>query len=251
MFHSSKPLKNAEIDELIAECVGEVASDQTVEFASLHVSQDHGFKVIHTAQQGVKWGRRLKGKFAPARGFVMQLGANTRLLVTNGPSQMKRTVSPLPSPLLIHLHKRSTSKSLDALAEQILKFTSMTWRSTSPAAMPVTIYYSELIAGLFTRNCGRFRSGRPRYSEHKASREQVVPVSDLLHQSFAVELHRIENALSAGASSASPGTGLALHVFRSASCSPPSSIATLAKSFLSVPSMRHRSSQLPDSRSGG
>jgi hypothetical protein len=52
---------------------------------------------------------------------------------------------------LVHLHKRSTSKSLDALTEQILKFTSMTWRSTSPAAMPVTIYYSELIAELLAR----------------------------------------------------------------------------------------------------
>jgi hypothetical protein len=151
VFHSSKPLKNVEIDELIAECVEEVASEQTVEFASLHVSQDHGFRVVDTAQQGIKWGSQIKGRFAPARGFVMQLGANTRLLVTNGPPQMKRAVSPLPSPLLIHLHKRSTSKSLDALAEQILKFTSMTWRSTSPAAMPVTIYYSELIAGLLAR----------------------------------------------------------------------------------------------------
>jgi hypothetical protein len=151
VFHSSKPLKNVEIDELIAECVGEVAAEQTVEFASLHVSQDHGFKVIDTAQRGVKWGKQVKGVFAPARGFVMQLGASTRLLVTNGPHQMKRAISPLPSPLLIHLHPRSTSKSLDALAEQVLKFTSMTWRSTSPAAMPVTIYYSELIAGLLAK----------------------------------------------------------------------------------------------------
>jgi len=151
VFHSSKPLKNVEIDELIAECVEEVASDQTVEFTSLHVSQEHGFKVIDTAQRGIKSGKQFKGVFAPTRGFAMQLGASTRLLVTNGPQQMKRVVSPLPSPLLIHLHKRSTSKSLDALAEQILKFTSMTWRSTSPAAMPVTIYYSELIAGLLAR----------------------------------------------------------------------------------------------------
>ena len=45
----------------------------------------------------------------------------------------------------------TASKSLDALTEQILKFTSMTWRSTSPAAMPVTIYYSELIAELLAR----------------------------------------------------------------------------------------------------
>ena len=72
-------------------------------------------------------------------------------LRTNGPDQIKRPLSPLPAPLLVHLHKRSTSKSLDALTEQILKFTSMTWRSTSPAAMPVTIYYSEFIAELLAR----------------------------------------------------------------------------------------------------
>lgn len=140
-----------EIDELLAECVGEVAGEQTVEFASLHVSQDHQFKVVDTAQKGVRWGQELKGAFAPPRGLVMQLGANTRLLVTNGPHQIKRPISPLPSPLLIHLHRHSTSRSLDALAEQILKFTSMTWRSTSPAAMPVTIYYSELIAELLAK----------------------------------------------------------------------------------------------------
>ncbi len=37
------------------------------------------------------------------------------------------------------------------LTEQALKFTSLTWRSTLPAAEPVTIYYSELIAGLLAR----------------------------------------------------------------------------------------------------
>lgn len=151
VFHSSKPLKNVEIDELIAECVAEVAGEQFVEFASLQVSQDHSFKVIDRFQDGVKFGKAMKGKFVPRRGFVMQLGANTRLLATNGPVQIKRSLSPLPAPLLVHLHKRSTSKSLDALTEQILKFTSMTWRSTTPAAMPVTIYYSELIAELLAR----------------------------------------------------------------------------------------------------
>lgn len=125
--------------------------EQIVEFASLQVSQDHPFKIIDRSQPGKKYGETMKGVYAPARGFVMQLGASTRLLATNGPDQIKRPLSPLPAPLLVHLHKRSTSKSLDALTEQILKFTSMTWRSTSPAAMPVTIYYSELIAELLAR----------------------------------------------------------------------------------------------------
>lgn len=151
VFHSAKPLKNVEIDELIAECVADVAGEQIVEFASLQVSQDHPFKIIDRSQSGKKYGQTMKGVYAPARGLVMQLGASTRLLATNGPDQIKRPLSPLPAPLLVHLHKRSTSKSLDALTEQILKFTSMTWRSTSPAAMPVTIYYSELIAELLAR----------------------------------------------------------------------------------------------------
>ena len=147
VFHSAKPLKNVEIDELMAD----VAGEQTVEFASLQVSQDHPFKIIDQFQAGKKWGRTVKGVYAPARGFVLQLGASTRLLATNGSDQIKRELSPLPTPLLVHLHKRSTSRSLDALTEQILKFTSMTWRSTSPAALPVTIYYSELIAELLAR----------------------------------------------------------------------------------------------------
>lgn len=151
VFHSVKPLKNVEIDELIAECVADVAGEQIVEFASLQVSHDHPFKIIDRSQPGKKYGQMMKGVYAPARGFFMQLGASTRLLATNGPDQIKRPLSPLPAPLLVHLHKRSTSKSLDALTEQILKFTSMTWRSTSPAAMPVTIYYSELIAELLAR----------------------------------------------------------------------------------------------------
>jgi len=151
VFHCSKPLKNVEIDELISECVEDIAGEQTIEFASLQVSQHHPFKLLDRSQRGMRWGQGTKGKYVPERGFVMQLGASTRLLSTNGPVQVKRQLSPLPAPLLVHLHKRSTSKSLDALTEQILKFTSMTWRSTSPAAMPVTIYYSELIAGLLAR----------------------------------------------------------------------------------------------------
>lgn len=151
VFHCSKPLKNVEIDELLSECVSDVACDQTVEFASLHVAQDHPFKIIDQVQRGIRWGKSFKGTNVPPRGFLMQLGANTMLLATNGPVQVKRPLSPLPAPLLVHLHKRSTSKSLDAMAEQVLKFTSMTWRSTSPAAMPVTIYYSELIAELLAR----------------------------------------------------------------------------------------------------
>ena len=87
VFHSAKPLKNVEIDELIAECVAEVAGQQTVEFASLHVSQDHPFKIIDRSQRGIKWGKGTKGECVPARGFKNATRSETRrLLATNGPS---------------------------------------------------------------------------------------------------------------------------------------------------------------------
>lgn len=51
----------------------------------------------------------------------------------------------------MRLHGSSTFRDLDYLTEQILKFTSLSWRSTLPAGRPVTIYYSELMAELLVR----------------------------------------------------------------------------------------------------
>jgi hypothetical protein len=151
VYHIRKPLKRIEIATIVNDCVKEVGSEQTVQFAFLTVSQDHPFKVLDSNQQGVPSRRGRKGALAPERGTIAQLGRYTRLLSTNGPHQIKRLTTPLPSPLLIHLHPESSYRDLAYLTEQALKFTSLTWRSTQPAAGPVTIYYSELIAGLLAR----------------------------------------------------------------------------------------------------
>ena len=87
----------------------------------------------------------------PPRGRLVQLGKFTRLLCTKGPSLVKRPVSPLPRPLLIKVHDESTYKDLQYLSEQVLKFTSLSWRGTQPSEDPVTILYSELIARLLAR----------------------------------------------------------------------------------------------------
>jgi len=60
-------------------------------------------------------------------------------------------VALVPAPLLVHIHKGSTFNDLTYLSEQVLKFTGLSWRSTLPAKKPVSIYYSELIAGLLGR----------------------------------------------------------------------------------------------------
>lgn len=153
VFHGSKPLKNVEIDAIMADCVKQAAPEQQVDFAFLDIVQDHPFSVYDTACDGIelknKTGR--KGVFVPERGLLVQLGSRTRLLSTVGPQQIKREVTPLPKPLLLKLHDRSTVRDLVYLSEQALKFTSLTWRSTQPAGKPVTIYYSELIAELLAR----------------------------------------------------------------------------------------------------
>jgi hypothetical protein len=152
VFHAARPLKDVDVANIIAECVDQVGNEQNVEFAFLTISHDHPFTMLDKSQQGVnvKEGER-KGIYAPERGTILQLGRYTRLLSTNGSKLIKRSSTPLPTPLLIHLHPKSTYYDLTYLSEQVLKFTSLSWKSLLPASEPVTIYYSELIAGLLAR----------------------------------------------------------------------------------------------------
>lgn len=153
VFHAFKPLKNIEVAEIVKTCINEVGREQNIEFAFLTVSFAHPFKLLDTSQRGIKrkQGGPPKGKFAPERGMMTQLGRYTRLLCINGPTLIKRPTSPLPSPILVHRHKESTYRDLPYLTEQVLKFTALSWRSTLPTTRPVTIYYSELIAELLAR----------------------------------------------------------------------------------------------------
>lgn len=151
VFHAARSLKNVDIAEIIAQCVAQVSEQQNVQFAFLTISHDHPFTVLDKSQRGiVKHGVR-KGMYAPERGMIVQLGRYTRLLSTSSPRLMKRPTTPLPAPLLIRLHPQSTYYDLIYLSEQVLKFTSLSWKSIFPASDPVTIYYSELIAGLLAR----------------------------------------------------------------------------------------------------
>lgn len=156
VFHTARPLKNIEVADIIADCVAQVGSEQNIEFAFLTISHDHPFTILDKSQLGVRVRKNdsrspLKGVYAPERGTILQLGRYTRLLSTNSPLLIKRPSSPLPTPLLIHLHPQSTYYDLTYLSEQVLKFTSLSWKSLLPASDPVTIYYSELIAGLLAR----------------------------------------------------------------------------------------------------
>jgi hypothetical protein len=154
IFHAHRPLKRVDVGNVVFACVREIGAEQILQMAFVTVSHDHPFIIMDRSEKGEPIKRDsdvMKGEFAPMRGTIARIGKSTRLLATNSHKLIKRANSPLPAPLLISLHPDSTFKDVDYIAEQTLKFTSLSWRSTLPARTPVTIFYSERIAELLGR----------------------------------------------------------------------------------------------------
>lgn len=145
VVHAFKPMRNAEIEALKAALQG--FSEFDLQFAFLYVKQDHPYLLFDEAQAGVKG----RGEKTPVRGLYAEIGAHDTLLTLTGPQQLKRPTDGLPKPLLLSLHRDSTFKDLIYLTKQVYWFSNHSWRSFLPAALPVTIYYSDLVAGLLGR----------------------------------------------------------------------------------------------------
>ena len=154
IFHAHRPLKGIDVAKIVFECGRQVGAQQDVELAFVTVTEDHPFFLIDKSAPGVTarfQSTEMKGVFAPERGTIVRLGRHTRLLATSSGTLIKRQLTPLPRPLLISVHPGSTFTDVDYLSEQVLKFTSLSWRSVLPSAIPVTISYSERIAEMLGR----------------------------------------------------------------------------------------------------
>lgn len=154
VFHAHRPLKRVDVAKIVFDCAREIGAEQDVQLAFVTVTRDHPFYLIDRTARGVaaKYGSEdRKGVFAPDCGTITRLGRHTRLLATNSGTLIKRPLTPLPQPLLISVHPDSTFSDVDYLSEQVLKFTSLSWRSVLPSRTPVTISYSERIAELLGR----------------------------------------------------------------------------------------------------
>jgi hypothetical protein len=123
--------------------------DYDVDYAFIHVVEDHPFMLFDEAQQGV-WDYETrtnnKGMFAPTRGLFLRLSRSEVLMSLTGAEEVKRPQDGIPSPLLLRFHQQSTFDDTTYLARQVYTFSCHSWRSFFPAPMPVTILYSELIA---------------------------------------------------------------------------------------------------------
>ena len=124
----------------------------------------------------------------PDRGLIVQTDKYSRLVTTTGASLDQTRRLPLPRPLHVHLHRHSTFTDLHYLAEQVLKFTGLSWRSTLPASDP-----GDYLLLRADRPAAGPPPRRPRLvacaSGHPTADEQVVPVTDAaLARSFAAQL---------------------------------------------------------------
>lgn len=114
-----------------------------IEHSLVHINNDHSFLIFDRANSS---NTVSNVNFLPARGTVVALGERERLLHLVGPTQYRNRG--MSAPLKLTLDHTSTFKDLDYLTGQVFGFSFMSWAGFHPITEPVTIAYSELIAGL-------------------------------------------------------------------------------------------------------
>ena len=147
IFHASFKRFNQDEVGAVKDLMAEF-SNYEVEYAFLQLSEQHPYLLFDTEMKG-KFdfeSRLTKGVYAPNRSSALQLSNRDVLLCLTGPSEVKRPVDGLPSPLLLTLHRDSTFTDMTYLTRQVFAFACHSWRTLLPASLPVTIQYSDLIA---------------------------------------------------------------------------------------------------------
>lgn len=138
VFHAFIQLRHETV-EAVASAVRELGIAK-VEFAFLHVVEDHAFSLFdQAATEG-------KGVLVPERGHGIELGDREWLLTLTGRDQLKGDRQGLPDPVLLRLHERSTFRDMPKLAQQVLDFASHSWRTFGPSRVPITLGYADEIA---------------------------------------------------------------------------------------------------------
>ncbi|MFC7523136.1 Piwi domain-containing protein [Parapedobacter sp. GCM10030251] len=148
IFHAFKTFKDAEADA-VKQVMSELG-DFNVEFAFVHVAPNSPYILFDTAQPG-SFG---KGIYAPERTNYLQLSEHVALASLTGAVELKKTSDGIPQPVQLILHRDSTFKDMAYLSKQVIKFGAHSWRSYQPAPMPVSIYYSQLMAQMLSQLSG-------------------------------------------------------------------------------------------------
>jgi hypothetical protein len=148
VFHAFKPFRDIEA-KAVKYLMGELGQ-YDVDYAFVEVSQHHPYLLFDEGQAGVSdfETKKAKGAYTPERGQMIKLSTREVLIVLTGPRDVKRPEDGLPSPVLLRLHRESTFTDMTYIARQVYAFANHSWKSFFPGSLPVTVQYSEMIAGL-------------------------------------------------------------------------------------------------------
>ncbi|WP_293907724.1 argonaute/piwi family protein [Sphingobacterium sp. UBA5670] len=148
VFHAFKTFADNEVNA-VKKVMSELG-EFNVEFAFVHVAQNHPYMLFDYSQKGF-FG---KGAFVPERGRYLQLTEHISLVMLTGPTELKKASDGNPRPIQLVLHRDSTFRDMPYLSKQVIKFGAHSWRSFAPAPMPVSVYYSQLMAQMLSQLTG-------------------------------------------------------------------------------------------------
>src|SRR5690606_26553610 len=85
------------------------------------------------------------------RGKFLQLYEHVSLVSLTGPSALKKASDGLTHPVQLVLDRDFTFKDIIYISKQVIEFGAHSWRSYSPPPMPVSVYYSQLMAQMLSQ----------------------------------------------------------------------------------------------------
>lgn len=138
-------------EHAILNAVGKLPKYQ-VEFALVHVNDDHHLQIFDTANTKPVAGRgshqreKPEAALLPARGLSVAIGPRERLITFIGVEQYRG--NGCPTPLRITLDKRSTFTDVDYVTQQLFSLAFMNAGTLNPGVHPVTLTYAAKIANL-------------------------------------------------------------------------------------------------------
>ncbi len=143
VFHIFKPIKNIEA-EVIEKLISEF-TEFKIKYAFVTVSDKHPFSIFD----------QTKNQYFPEKTANLILDDFSCLLQTKSVDEIKNKKHTFPKPLLIKLipsdNVEMNFQDLNHITQQVYNFLNLSFRGFNKSRLPVTIYYSDLIASLLSR----------------------------------------------------------------------------------------------------
>jgi hypothetical protein len=141
VIHSFKDFRDKHVDALKQAVLDVAGSKFKVEFAFIHIVEQHPLLVFDPGEK----------QRVPPRGIVVRLGNSEALVTVLGPTDVRREATGFPRPVCVKVHRASTFTDLEYLSWQALAFSALSWRNFPPTTAPVTVQYAKWIADLLGR----------------------------------------------------------------------------------------------------